>query len=39
LQQVARYVDQRGLIRLQITGGNGREQVQTLDVALDGGTP
>jgi hypothetical protein len=39
VQQVARYVDQRGLIRLQITGGNGREQVQTLDVALDGGTP
>ena len=39
LQQVARYVDMRGLIRLKITGGNGRGQVQTLDVALDGGTP
>jgi hypothetical protein len=39
VQQVARYVDSRGLIRLEITGGNGQAQLQTLDVALDGGVP
>jgi hypothetical protein len=34
--QPARYIDPRGLIRLQITGGNGKGVLQTLDVALDG---
>jgi hypothetical protein len=33
--QPGRYVDPRGLIRLQINGGSGKELLQTLDVALD----
>ena len=39
LQQAMRYIDARGLIRLQIDGSNGQDQLQTLDIALDGGRP
>jgi hypothetical protein len=39
LQQAGRYVDARGLIRMQIAGSNGQVQLQTMDVALDGGRP
>ncbi|MGI8916550.1 MAG: hypothetical protein ACR2JY_22725 [Chloroflexota bacterium] len=38
VSQPAAYVDPRGLIRLQIGGGNGQQEIQTLDVALDGAT-
>jgi hypothetical protein len=34
--QPGRYIDPRGLIRLQLSGGTGKEVLQTLDVALDG---
>jgi hypothetical protein len=36
VQQAGRYVDPRGLVRLRITGSNGQDQAQTLDIALDG---
>lgn len=36
VQQATRYVDPRGLVRVQISGSNGQQQLQTLDISLDG---